>query len=149
MCDIAAQRDLQLNVTFLTGRMSGPSWGSRVDVALRPDLPVPPGVRQVTTAGRAVECGDVRPYADPAILQSEELLLRTVSISRTSRPRQTRESGCWPGGPMTRTRLPSDRHPPGGGPAEARTTMENDPAVKNGVMQSDLHPYRNPIQGRL
>jgi endo-1,4-beta-mannosidase len=76
VCDIAAGRGLQLNVTFFTGHMSGPSWAP--GWMLRRDLPAPERVRQVVSGGRAVECGYLNPYVDPAVGRAAELLLRTV-----------------------------------------------------------------------
>jgi uncharacterized protein YciI len=35
------------------------------------------------------------------------------------------------------------------GMAEARAIMEDDPAVRHGVMHGELHPYRIAIQGRI
>lgn len=79
VCDIAADLGLQLDVTFFTGHMSGPSWAP--GWMLRRDQPVPPRVRQVVSGGKSVECGYANPFTDPVSLQAAELLLRTV-ISR-------------------------------------------------------------------
>jgi hypothetical protein len=76
VCDIALERELQLDVTFFTGHMSGPSWVP--GWMLRSGLPVPPRVRQVVSGGRAVDRGYVNPFTDPIALVASELLLRTV-----------------------------------------------------------------------
>lgn len=76
VCDIATERGLQLDITFFTGHMSGPSWTPRW--MLRNDLPVPQGVRQVVTGREIVDYGYVSPFTDPTTLQAAELLLRTV-----------------------------------------------------------------------
>jgi len=76
VCDIALERELQLDVTFFTGHMSGPSWVP--GWMLRSGLPVPPDVRQVVSGGRAVDHGYVNPFTDPTALAASELLLRTV-----------------------------------------------------------------------
>jgi endo-1,4-beta-mannosidase len=79
VCDIAAGLGLQLDVTFFTGHMSGPSWTP--GWMLRPELPMPPGVRQVVSGGKVVNCGYANPFTDPVALSASELLLRTV-VSR-------------------------------------------------------------------
>lgn len=79
VCDIAADLDLRLDITFFVGHMSGPSWTPAW--MLRPAEPMPPGVRQVVSGQRVVNCGYSNPYTDPVALQAEELLLRTV-VSR-------------------------------------------------------------------
>jgi endo-1,4-beta-mannosidase len=76
VCDIAAGLNLQLDVTFFTGHMSGPSWTP--GWMLRPELPMPPGVRQVVSGGKVVNCSYTNPFTDPVALSAEELLLRTV-----------------------------------------------------------------------
>jgi endo-1,4-beta-mannosidase len=55
VCDAAAERGLQLDVTFFTGHMSGPSWAP--GWMLRSDLPVFPWVRPVVRGGKAGEGG--------------------------------------------------------------------------------------------
>jgi endo-1,4-beta-mannosidase len=76
VCDIAAELGLQLDVTFFTGHMSGPSWAP--EWMLLRDQPMPPGVRQVVSGGKVVDCGYTNPFTDPVALAAEELLLRTV-----------------------------------------------------------------------
>ncbi|HSR32502.1 MAG TPA: glycoside hydrolase family 2 TIM barrel-domain containing protein [Anaerolineae bacterium] len=79
VCDIAASLGLELDVTFFTGHMSGPSWTP--GWMLRKDQPMPARVRQVVSEGKAVNCGYANPFTDPAALGAAELLLRTV-VSR-------------------------------------------------------------------
>ena len=79
VCSIAGDLGLQLDVTFFTGHMSGPSWPPTW--MLRPDQPVPPRVRQVVNGGSPVNCGYANPFTDPEIRQAAELLLQTV-VSR-------------------------------------------------------------------
>jgi endo-1,4-beta-mannosidase len=76
VCDIAAELGLQLDVTFFTGHMSGPSWVPAW--MLRWDKPVPVRVRQVVSKGEAAECGYANPYSDPETIRAAELLLNTV-----------------------------------------------------------------------
>ncbi len=76
VCDAAADRDLDLDITFFTGHMSGPSWTP--GWMIRDDLPVPPRVRQVVSGGQAVERGYVNPFTDPTASVAAELQLRTV-----------------------------------------------------------------------
>ncbi len=79
VCGVASELGLQLDVTFVTGHMSGPSWVP--GWMLRQDQPVPPRVRQVVSGGKAVDCGYANPFTDPVASQAAELFLRTV-VSR-------------------------------------------------------------------
>ena len=76
VCDIAAGLGLKLDITFFTGHMSGPSWAP--SWMLLPGEPMLPGVRQVVSGGKVVNCGHLNPYTDAVALAAEELLLRTV-----------------------------------------------------------------------
>jgi endo-1,4-beta-mannosidase len=77
VADIAAGLGLGLDVTFFTGHMSGPSWAPQW--LLRRDYHrVPFGVWQVVSRRQVVNCGYRNPYADPLVLEAEELLLHTV-----------------------------------------------------------------------
>ena len=77
VCDIAAANNLQLNVTFFTGHMSGPNWAPRW--LLAPELPYPTRyVRQVVSQGVVVEGGYRNMYTDSIALEATRLLLRTV-----------------------------------------------------------------------
>ncbi len=79
VCRIAGDLGLQLDVTFFTGHMSGPSWAP--GWMLRPDQPVPPRVRQTVSGGSPVTCGYANPFTDLETRQAAELLLQTV-VSR-------------------------------------------------------------------
>ncbi len=74
VCDIAAENQLGLNVTFFTGHMSGPNWcpGWLLEGAPQPSA------RQLVSGGKVVESGYRNPYSDPVALQAECLLLQTV-----------------------------------------------------------------------
>lgn len=74
VCDIAAALDLQLDVTFFTGHMSGPNWSPRWLLHGRPL----PGARQLVSAGEIVQRGYRNPYTDPLALNAERHLLRTL-----------------------------------------------------------------------
>lgn len=76
VCDIATARNLRLNLTFFTGHMSGPSWVP--EWMLDRHQPKPALVRQVVSRGRAVDCGYLNPYTDPAVIEASELQLRTI-----------------------------------------------------------------------
>lgn len=76
VCDIAADLDLSLDITFFTGHMSGPNWIPRW--LLRPAEPKPAGVRQVISEGQVVDCGYANPYVDKLAGEAAELLLQTV-----------------------------------------------------------------------
>ena len=76
VCDIAAEFGLSLNVTFFTGHMSGPNWVPAW--LLTPGQPMPPGVRQVVSDKRVVNCGYRNPFSDTIAMEAAELLLRTV-----------------------------------------------------------------------
>jgi endo-1,4-beta-mannosidase len=79
VCHTAADLGLSLDVTFFTGHMSGPSWAP--EWMLHRDRPMLPGVKQVVSSQKLVDCGYANAYTDPATLAAEELLLRTV-VSR-------------------------------------------------------------------
>ena len=73
-CDIASDHDLQLEVTFFTGHMSGPNWAPHW---LLQGSPLP-GARQLVSHGRVVNHGYRNPFADPLALSAERLLLGAV-----------------------------------------------------------------------
>lgn len=79
VADIAADLGLQLDITFFTGHMSGPSWTP--GWMLQPNRPMPSGVKQVVSGDKVVNCGYTNPYTDPLVVEAAELLLRTV-VSR-------------------------------------------------------------------
>jgi endo-1,4-beta-mannosidase len=76
--DVAAERELGLDVTFFTGHMSGPNWapGWLLDsgAAGHPS----PFVRQVVSGGVVVDSAYRNMFHDPAALVAERLLLETV-----------------------------------------------------------------------
>ena len=74
VCDIAAENNLQLDVTFFTGHMSGPNWSPRWLLHSEPSG----NARQVISAGRIVNSGYRNPFTDPVALQAERVLLSTV-----------------------------------------------------------------------
>lgn len=74
--DIAADLGLRLDVTFFTGHMSGPNWAP--GWLLDPGPAPTPSLWQLVSGGRVVSGGYRNPYTDPAALQAEEHLLRTV-----------------------------------------------------------------------
>ena len=75
VCDLAAERDLGLDVTFFTGHMSGPNWAPAW--LLGGDEPVSGG-RQVIS-GADLDAGPYRnPYVDPVALDAAELHIREV-----------------------------------------------------------------------
>jgi len=77
VCDIAAARNLQLDVTFFTGHMSGPNWSPRW--LLDDQAPLPsPNVRQVMSQGKIVDSSYRNMFHDPAALKAARLLLGTV-----------------------------------------------------------------------
>jgi endo-1,4-beta-mannosidase len=73
--DIAAERDLVLDVTFFTGHMSGPNWAP--GWLLDGSTPGP-GARELVSRGQTVSSGVRNPYADPDVLSAEHLQVRTV-----------------------------------------------------------------------
>lgn len=75
VADVAAERELGLDVTFFTGHMSGPNWAP--PWLLGGSTPVPEG-RQVIS-GEDLDAGPYRnPFVDPMALDAAELLLREV-----------------------------------------------------------------------
>ena len=74
VCDIAADKNLKLDVTFFSGHMSGPNWVPRW--MLHGEKPK--HIKQVVSAGEIVESGYLNPFSDPKVLEAEKLQLRTV-----------------------------------------------------------------------
>lgn len=75
VCDLAAARGLELDVTFFTGHMSGPNWAPGW---LLGGGEAVPGARQVIS-GANDDAGSYRnPFVDPEALGAAELLLREV-----------------------------------------------------------------------
>lgn len=78
VCDLAAARDLGLDVTFFTGHMSGPNWAPSWLLDAGAPAHSSPFVRQVISEGRAVESRYRNMFHDPLALAAERLLLETV-----------------------------------------------------------------------
>lgn len=76
VCDIAAENNLGLDVTFFTGHMSGPNWSPQWLLQAGP-APTP-NLRQLISRGQIVDGGYRNPYTDPTALEAETLLLSTV-----------------------------------------------------------------------
>ncbi|MDX1994017.1 MAG: cellulase family glycosylhydrolase [bacterium] len=77
VCNIAADNNLNLDMTFFTGHMSGPNWSPRW--LLSADAPKPsPHVRQVLSQGKIVQSSYRNMFHDPVALDAEKLLLREV-----------------------------------------------------------------------
>lgn len=77
VCDIAAERGLQLDVTFFTGHMSGPNWSPKW--LLDANAPHPsPAVRQVISGGKIVGGSYRNMFHDSESLAASRLLLKTV-----------------------------------------------------------------------
>lgn len=74
VCDIAHAHQLQLNVTFFTGHMSGPNWAPGWML----DHSKPPNSRSVISGQRVVNRGYRNLYTDEGVLEASRLLLRTV-----------------------------------------------------------------------
>ena len=76
VCNIAAENELSLNVTFFTGHMSGPNWVP--EWMLKRKSPKPVRVRQVVSNGAVVDCDYLNPYLDQLVLDAEDILLEAV-----------------------------------------------------------------------
>jgi len=77
VCDIAAERNLGLDVTFFTGHMSGPNWSPRW--LLDKDAPLAsPHVRQVISGGEIVDSSYRNMFHDEEAISAARLLLKTV-----------------------------------------------------------------------
>lgn len=74
VCEIAAESQLSLDVTFFTGHMSGPNWAPRWLLSGSPR----PNALQLVSGGRVVESGYLNPFTDPTALAAERLLLSSV-----------------------------------------------------------------------
>ncbi len=85
VCDIAAEHNLGLDVTFFTGHMSGPNWAPRW--LLAKDVPPPSyWVKQVVSGGEVVDSLYRNMFHDPVALDAARLLLRTVVTELKSHP---------------------------------------------------------------
>ena len=75
--DLAAERDLGLDITFFTGHMSGPNWSPGWLLDANAGYPSP-HVRQVVSGGRVVDTGYRNMFHHQVALDAERLLLETV-----------------------------------------------------------------------
>ncbi len=74
VCDIAANLNLKLDVTFFAGHMSGPNWAPRW--MLHGEKPR--YIKQVISAGKIVESGYLNPFSDEKVLRAEKYQLQTI-----------------------------------------------------------------------
>lgn len=82
VCDIAADAQLKLDVTFFTGHMSGPNWAPRWLLG----EPRVETTLQVVSQGRVVKSGYRNFFTDAVALDAEKLLLRTIVGELKSHP---------------------------------------------------------------
>jgi endo-1,4-beta-mannosidase len=75
VCDIAAENNLGLDVTFFTGHMSGPNWSPRW-LLDENELPLEPG--RLVSEGRVVDKGYRNYFTDDVAQNAQKLLLKTV-----------------------------------------------------------------------
>jgi len=83
VCDIAADHQLGLDITFFTGHMSGPNWSPRwlLDPAVPP---MPPG--KLVSGGQPVNIGYRNYFTDEIAQSAQRLLLRTVVSTLKDHP---------------------------------------------------------------
>lgn len=82
--DTAESFELEVDVTFFTGHMSGPNW---LPVwMLLPGQPMPGGVSQVISQGKAVNCGYRNFFSDQMVHDAQEVLLESVITNFRSHP---------------------------------------------------------------
>jgi endo-1,4-beta-mannosidase len=74
VCDIALAHHLKLDVTFLTGHMSGPCWVPSWMLGGEK----PRYIRQVISRGKSVDSGYLNQFSDPVEIEAEKLQLKTV-----------------------------------------------------------------------
>lgn len=85
VADIAASRNLGLDVTFFTGHMSGPNWSPAW--MLDKNVPPPsPHLKQLVSGGKIVEGAYLNQFTDPTCLAAEKLLLKTVVSTLKDHP---------------------------------------------------------------
>jgi endo-1,4-beta-mannosidase len=84
VCNTAADLELELDVTFFTGHMSGPNWAP--GWMLQRDQPLPPRVKQLISGQSIVDCGYRNQYTDATTLKASELLLHTVVTTFKDHP---------------------------------------------------------------
>lgn len=78
VCDIAAENNLGIDLTFFTGHMSGPNWSPRWLLDANADIPSSYNQIQVVSNKTVVSGGYRNPYHDVVALDAQRLLLRTV-----------------------------------------------------------------------
>ena len=78
VCDIAAERNLQLDVTFFTGHMSGPNWSPQWLLDKNAPPHGYPYVRQVVSGGKVVDSAYRNMFHDEDAIRAARLLLKTV-----------------------------------------------------------------------
>jgi endo-1,4-beta-mannosidase len=85
VCDIAADLNLGLDVTFFTGHMSGPNWspGWMLDAQAPPPSP---HLKQLVSGGKIVTGAYRNQFSDPLCLAAERLLLKTVVSAYKDHP---------------------------------------------------------------
>ncbi|MFZ4815071.1 MAG: glycoside hydrolase 5 family protein [Phototrophicaceae bacterium] len=79
--DIAAERNLGLDITFFTGHMSGPNWAPGWMLSDEVPFPVPAlssHQRQVISGGQEVHTNYRNFFNDPLVIDAAKLLLHTV-----------------------------------------------------------------------
>jgi endo-1,4-beta-mannosidase len=74
VCDIAADNDLSLDVTFFTGHMSGPNWAPRWLLSGKPI----PDARQCVSGHAVVDNGYRNPFTDAQAITAEKILLKEI-----------------------------------------------------------------------
>ena len=86
VCDIAADLELLIQVTFFTGHMSGPNWAPPwlIDRTRR----LAPGDRQLVglTDRQGSEHRILDPYSTPAVVETEDRLVRAVCSELRDHP---------------------------------------------------------------
>ena len=87
--DLAAERDLGLDITFFTGHMSGPNWSPGWLLDATRGYPSP-HVRQVVSGGRVVDTGYRNMFHHQVALDAESSSSRRWSGSTGTTP----ECGC-------------------------------------------------------
>jgi endo-1,4-beta-mannosidase len=85
VCDIAADYELGLDITFFTGHMSGPNWSPRWLLDENLGIPSYWG-KQVVSEGRVFHGGYRNMYTDSTAHQAARLLLQTVVSTLKDHP---------------------------------------------------------------
>jgi endo-1,4-beta-mannosidase len=77
VCDIAAENNLKLDVTFFTGHMSGPNWSPGWLLDAHAKAPSP-HLHQLVSGGKVVPGAYRNMFHDPIALSAARLLLKSV-----------------------------------------------------------------------